>query len=87
MPLNIKDESVHAQARRLASLTGVSITAAVRDAVARQLDQVEQARRTPEPARSSERLLGIARICAQALKGSELSSDHSDLYDGQGLPR
>lgn len=87
MPLNIKDDDVHAQARRLASLTGVSITAAVRQAITAQLAQVEQQNRQAESPRTSEKLLDLARICADALKPAGLTSDHSDLYGEDGLPR
>lgn len=86
MPLNIKDEAVHAQARRLAALTGCSITAAVRDALAERLRQVERARAPAPVARTPETLLAMAREVAERLKDSERSSDHAALYDDEGLP-
>ena len=87
MPLNIKDDSVHEQARKLAGLTGVSMTAAVRDAIDMRLAQIEHGQRQAASAKSGEKLLDLARICAEAVKGSGLSSDHSELYDDKGLPR
>jgi len=86
MPLNIKDENVHDQARRLARLTGESITAAVRGAVAEKLAAVE-AGRAPEPPRTPERLLALARDCAATLRNGGHSADHADLYGEDGLPR
>lgn len=87
MPLNIKDETVHAQARKLAGLTGTSITAAVRDALGARLRQVEKGQGEAKPVRSAAQLLDVARACAAAIKAKGVSSDHSDLYDEQGLPQ
>ncbi len=87
MPLNIKDEDVHNQARRLARLTGVSITAAVRQAVTIQLATIEQQNQLAASLRTPDRLLDIARICAEALKPTGLTSQHADLYGEDGLPR
>ena len=87
MPLNIKDETVHAQARKLAGLTGTSITAAVREALGARLRQVERGQGEGKPARSAAQLLDVARACAAAIKAKGVSSDHSDLYDEQGLPQ
>ncbi|MFC3227908.1 type II toxin-antitoxin system VapB family antitoxin [Marinibaculum pumilum] len=85
MPLNIKDEEVHRQARELAELTGKSITAAVREAIEEKL---AAARAGAEPRRpNADALLAIARRCSARLKARGLTSDHSDLYDDQGLPR
>lgn len=41
MALNIKNEVTHAKVRRLATLTGMSQTAAVDDAVERRLREIE----------------------------------------------
>jgi antitoxin VapB len=86
MPLNIKDEDVHAKARQLAVLTGVSITAAVRDAVSQQLNQITRERLQAVPAKSPDKLMELARVCAEAINGAGLTSDHSDLYDDRGMP-
>ena len=42
MPLNIKDADTHALAKRLASLTGESLTKAVKRAIQDRLAQVEK---------------------------------------------
>lgn len=87
MPLNIKDEEVHRKARELAKLTGVSITAAVRQAIDDRLTATRTALAAERNLRNPERLLAIARQCAARLKDRGLTSDHADLYDRQGLPR
>lgn len=87
MPLNIKDDEVHQQARKLAALTGMSITAAVRDAIAARLRHVEAELAPQADSRSVDRLLELARLCAEANRDARLTSDHSDLYDDTGLPR
>lgn len=86
MPLNIKDAEVHRQARRLAELTGQSLTGAVRDAVASRLRQVETDREAAARTRSPETLLTLARDIAGHLKDGEHSRDHAELYDKDGLP-
>ncbi len=85
MPLNIKDEAIAHQARRLAALTGQSITGAVREAIADRLRQVEQGTSQPPP-RTPERLLAMAREIAAHLEEGERSSDHAALYGDDGLP-
>ena len=42
MPLNIKDAETHTLAKRLASLTGESLTTAVKHAIQPKLAQVEK---------------------------------------------
>ena len=75
MPLNIKDETVHAQARKLAGLTGTSITAAVRDALGARLRQVEKGQGEAKPVRSAAQLLDVAhRVAARAAAGT--TGDH-----------
>ena len=86
MPLNIEDEQVHRQARRLATLTGQSLTGAVRDALAERLRQVERAQEQQPMARSPEALLAMAREIAAHMKDGEHFADHADLYDDDGLP-
>jgi hypothetical protein len=64
MPLNIKDEFIHQQAKQLASLTGQSITAVVRQALTAQLSAVRRQQNAPAGVRSAENLLTLARTCA-----------------------
>ena len=82
-PLTIKDEEVHRLARRLAALTGESVTEAVRAALKERI--ARERRRQGAKARAEE-LLEIGRRCAAGLKAP--ATDHADLlYDERGLPR
>jgi antitoxin VapB len=84
MGLNIKNEETHRLARKLASMTGESMTAAVTEAVRERLDRV---RRT-QGASLAERLVAIGTDCAAHLKEPFRSLDHGELlYDERGLPR
>ncbi len=86
MPLNIKDDDVHQQAKQLAALTGESITAAVRQALAERISAVLRHQETPEGARSAERLMALARLCAEQMQPNSHSADHAKLYNEDGLP-
>ena len=89
MPLNIKDEAVHAKARRLAELTGASITGAVSEAIDRRLAELETTREA-EVRRRSERLQEIGRQFRALLPPDHgaTSTDHDELlYDEDGLPK
>ena len=86
MPLNIKDDHVHQQAKQLAALTGESITAVVRQALAERLSTVRRQQEAPEGARSAERLMALARLCAEHMQPDSHSSDHAELYGEDGLP-
>jgi antitoxin VapB len=89
MPLNIKDKAVHAKAKRLAELTGRSITGAVGEAIDRRLAELEDSR-AAEVRRRSERLLELGRQFAALLPPGHgaTSTDHDELfYDEDGLPK
>lgn len=86
MPLNIKDEDVHRDARRLAELTGQSITGAVREAVAERLRALERERKREKRTRDAAAILAAARDCKVTLGLEGHSSDHEDLYGADGLP-
>lgn len=86
MPLNIKDDHVHQQAKQLAALTGESITSAVRHALAERLSAVRRHQEAPEGARNAERLMALARLCAEQMQPNSHSSDHATLYGEDGLP-
>ena len=89
MPLNIKDEAVHAKARRLAELTGRSITAAVSDAIDHRLAEVEDAREA-EAAQRLRAMKEVAREFRERLPAGHgaTSTDHAELlYDEDGLPK
>ncbi|MEO1018936.1 MAG: type II toxin-antitoxin system VapB family antitoxin [Pseudomonadota bacterium] len=87
MPLNVKDEEVHRQARRLAMLTGCTITSAVREAIEMRLRQVEAEQSRNGTPRTAEALLQLGRECAALMGKSEHSSDHAALYGEDGLPK
>jgi antitoxin VapB len=83
--LSIKDDRTDALARELASLTGESLTTAVRVALHERLER--EARKRAR-AGLGERLLEIGARCAARIKQPATSLDHGDLlYDERGLPR
>ncbi|QQS12808.1 MAG: type II toxin-antitoxin system VapB family antitoxin [Rhodospirillales bacterium] len=82
MALSIKNREAKQLARRLAALTGETLTDAVTVALRERLSRVET------PAVSVEELLAIGRDCARRLKAPYAKIDHGDaLYDERGLPR
>lgn len=83
--LNIKDEALIAEARALAELLGTSVTEAVRRAVEERLAR-ERASRAAEKQRKFEALMAISER-ASKLFPPGTTSDHSDLYDENGLPK
>lgn len=83
MPLNIKDADTHALAKRLASLTGESLTQAVKRAVQERLEQVEKPRRT---SRLADELDHIALHCASLPRRNGRSAEQIIGYDERGLP-
>ena len=84
MTLRIKNEKTHQMAQELATLTGESITVAVREAVRERLDRVKSSSKRG----LAERLLRIGRECAAHMKEPFKSSDHGELlYDERGLPK
>ncbi|MEX2617631.1 MAG: type II toxin-antitoxin system VapB family antitoxin [Alphaproteobacteria bacterium] len=83
MPLNIKDAETHDLARRLAKLTGESLTRAVKHAIAEKLAQVEKNRNRDTLADALDR---IALHCASLPKRDNRSADDIIGYDESGLP-
>ena len=83
MPLNIKDADTHALAKRLASLTGESLTKAVKRAIQDRLTQVE---RTRGGIRLADELDHIALHCANLPRHDRRSADQIIGYDERGLP-
>jgi antitoxin VapB len=85
MPLSIKDSQTDELARRLAAMTGETITTAVKEALRERLER--EARRRAKAGQAG-RLLNIGRRCAAHMPGRAHSLDHGDIfYDEQGLPR
>ncbi len=83
MPLNIKDADTQALTRRLASLTGESLTQAVKQAVQERLAQVEKTRRA---LRLADELDYIALNCANLPRSDRRSAEQIIGYDERGLP-
>jgi antitoxin VapB len=84
MGLNIKNDEAHRLAKKLAGLTGESMTAAVTEALRERLERVQHAK----SGTLADRLLMIGKKTASHLKEPFRSADHADLlYDERGLPR
>ena len=83
MPLNIKDSETHALAKRLASLSGESLTQAVKQAVQERLARVEKSQRA---IRLADELDHIALQCAALPRRDRRSAEQIIGYDERGLP-
>lgn len=83
MPLNIKDDDTHALAKRLAGVTGESLTKAVKRAIQDRLAQVERIR---DGNRIADELDHIALHCAKLRRRDRRSTDQIIGYDEHGLP-
>lgn len=79
--LNIKDDELIAKAKRLAERRGTTATGALRLALDEALARDEE-----EIARRLEAIREITRGSAKLFPPGT-SSDHSDLYDENGLPK
>jgi len=86
MAPNIMDEAVHRDARRLAVLTGKSLTAVVREALAAKLEEVEQEQAATAAGGNADTILAAARGVRAALGSTGHSADHAELYGEDGLP-
>jgi antitoxin VapB len=83
MPISIKNEQTELVARKLAELTGETLTEAVRTAVAERYDRLRRAR----SGRSfADELNEIALRCAKLPDISQLSDDEILGYDESGVP-
>ena len=83
MPRNIKDPATHALAKRLASLTGESLTRAVKLAIQQRLAQVEKTQGTT---RLADELDHIALRCASLPRRDTRGAEQIMGYDESGLP-
>lgn len=83
MRLNINDSETHALAKRLASLTGESLTQAVKQALQERLARVEKSRRA---IRLADELDHIALQCAALPRRDKRSAEQIIGYDERGLP-
>ena len=93
MALNIKDEEIHGMARELAELQHTSLTEAVRSALTHELERrkamLEAERRARYEAimEISERFSALPDMPdAPPVTPDRPASDHSWLYDENGLP-
>lgn len=83
MPLNIKDDDTHALAKRLAVVTGASLTKAVKRATQERLAQVERSR---AGSRIADEMDHIALHGAGLPRRDRRSADRIIGYDEHGLP-
>jgi antitoxin VapB len=89
MSLNIKSQRAVALVRELAVRTGTSQTAAVEDAVARRLAELDRVESTHAEARraAAERILReLGNLLTDEDKRS-IRQNEAELYDDAGLPR
>lgn len=87
MSLNIKSDEAERLARRLARLTGESLTGAITVALRERLSRVSK-QESEEVARRKDRLRTISADAAPRWKPEYRNADHADLlYDDAGLPR
>jgi len=81
MALNIKDPETDRLARELAELSGLPITAAVRDAIRERLDVLRSRSRASPPGLETIIARGRARATLDARPEDEILG-----YDDRGLP-
>ena len=82
--MNIKNKETHRLARKLADLTGETMTGAITVALRERLERVKHERSVEERARE---LHAIGQRCASLLKDGPSAAEHGDfLYDERGLP-
>jgi len=83
MPISIKNDQTELLTRKLAELTGETLTEAVRAAVAEWYDRLRRARSGRSLA---DELNAIAVRCAKRPVVSQLSADEILGYDDSGVP-
>jgi len=86
MSLNIKNERTHALVRELATLSGMSQTQAVEDAVTRRLDQL-RGESSEEAHARVDRIMKLAQQLSSRLKPETFEDVNEWLYDENGLPK
>ena len=84
MPLNIKNISTHALAKKLATLTGESMTKVVTEALQEKLARMEKAK---DRVGLAEELDRIALRCASLPRHDDRSPEEIIGYDDRGLPQ
>lgn len=83
MPISIKNDEAERLARKLAELTGETITGAVQTALAERYDRLKRSRSKRSLATE---LTEIAQRCAARPNLSSLSDDDILGYDEAGVP-
>ena len=83
MPLNIKSDTAHAIAKKIAVLTGESMTKIVTDALQEKLTRMEKAK---DRAGVVDELNRIALHCARLPRRDDRSPEEIIGYDDLGLP-
>ncbi len=89
MGLNIKSERTVALVRELAVRTGANQTAAIEDAVARRLAELDRevsVRAESRRAAAEKTLQELRRLLTDDVKRA-IRQNEADLYDDRGLPR
>jgi antitoxin VapB len=88
MPLNIKKKETHEAARRLAELTGESLTEAVDKAVRERLARLSAAQ-DQDKQEAWRRIRELQRQLAEAPTYDSRSMEEimEDMYDEYGLPK
>lgn len=81
--LNIKSDDAYALASKLAELTGESLTTAVTTAIRERLERETKMR---EREARVERIMALAAEIRAGMEPPLPTSDHSWLYDDNGLP-
>ena len=81
--LNVKSEDAYRLASELAELTGENLTAAVTAALRERLDRERKSRDIDAKV---DRMMAMAREIRAHMR-EPVSSDHSWLYDENGLPK
>jgi antitoxin VapB len=85
MPLNIKDKQTHEMARKLANLTGETMTKAVKTAIEERLARCEN---LPRKRRGiADKLNRLAEYCASLPVYDDRTPDEIIGYDENGLPK
>lgn len=85
--LNIKSEETVRLIRKLADALGVSLTAAVTDAVHARLESIRLGGTAQDEDAYVDRVLAIAAAMRARLGEADLSREIDDLYNEMGLPR
>ena len=84
VPLYIKDDYVHRQAKELAALTRESLKDAVGQATDDRLAAVRQDL-APKIKGNAEQLMALGKLCAEHMSPNSHSADHAQLFNDDGM--